>query len=64
MTICDIFDALTAGDRPYKAGMTPARAVQILHEEADKGRIETEAVLLFERQRVWEQALAHPTAAR
>lgn len=64
MTICDIFDALTAGDRPYKAGMTPTRAVQILHEEAGKGRIETEAVLLFERQRVWEQALAHPTAAR
>jgi HD-GYP domain-containing protein (c-di-GMP phosphodiesterase class II) len=64
MTICDIFDALTAGDRPYKAGMSPTRAVAILHEEADRGRIEREAVQLFERRRVWETALTKASAAR
>jgi HD-GYP domain-containing protein (c-di-GMP phosphodiesterase class II) len=64
MTICDIFDALTAGDRPYKAGMSPEQAIKILHEEAENGRIEVEGVRLFERQRVWEQAFAKPSAAR
>ena len=59
MTICDIYDALTAGDRPYKAGMTPERAMGILYEESDRGRIETEAVQLFERRRVWERAQQH-----
>lgn len=59
MTICDIYDALTAGDRPYKAGMTPQRAISILHEEAERGRIEGEAVRLFERRRVWERALSN-----
>jgi len=57
MTISDIFDALTAGDRPYKAGMAPARALRILHEEAERGHIEPEAVLLFERRKVWETVL-------
>jgi len=63
MTICDIFDALTAGDRPYKAGMTPERAMYILHDEANRGHVETEAVLLFERRRIWEQALLDTPAA-
>lgn len=57
MTICDIFDALTAGDRPYKAGMTPEQAMRILHEEADRGHVEAEAVHLFGRRRIWEDVL-------
>lgn len=63
MTICDIFDALTAGDRPYKAGMTPEHAIRILHEESDRGHIEVEAVRLFERRRIWVDALASTRAA-
>jgi response regulator RpfG family c-di-GMP phosphodiesterase len=63
MTVCDIFDALTAGDRPYKSGLSPERAMLILHEEASSGRIETEAVLLFERRRIWETAFKQETAA-
>lgn len=63
MTICDIFDALTAGDRPYKAGMAPERALSILHKEAERGKVETEAVRLFERRRIWEEALAGDQAA-
>jgi HD-GYP domain-containing protein (c-di-GMP phosphodiesterase class II) len=57
MTICDIFDALTAGDRPYKTGMSPSQALVILHEEASRGHVEPDAVLIFERRRVWESAL-------
>lgn len=53
MTIADIFDALTAGDRPYKPGMSPERAVGILREEAERGRIEGEAVELLARRQLW-----------
>jgi HD-GYP domain-containing protein (c-di-GMP phosphodiesterase class II) len=30
MTIADIFDALTASDRPYKPALPPERALDIL----------------------------------
>jgi HD domain len=30
MTICDIYDALTATDRPYRLAMTPEKALDIL----------------------------------
>ncbi len=60
MTIADIFDALTAGDRPYKAGMTPARAVDILRDEAARGRIQSEAVELFAQRRLWTCILPEP----
>jgi len=57
MTISDIFDALTAGDRPYKSGMGPRRALFILREEASKGRLDTDAVELFAAKRIWSTAL-------
>jgi HD-GYP domain-containing protein (c-di-GMP phosphodiesterase class II) len=53
MTIADIFDALTAGDRPYKPGMPPERAVEILREEGARGRVEVEAVELLARRQLW-----------
>jgi HD-GYP domain-containing protein (c-di-GMP phosphodiesterase class II) len=56
MTISDIYDALTAVDRPYRDSMTPESAVRILREEADQGKIHAEAVALFEAKRVWEAA--------
>ena len=30
LTICDIYDALTAGDRPYKKAMPPERALDLI----------------------------------
>jgi len=57
MTISDIFDALTAGDRPYKSGMGPRRALFILREEASKGRLDSEAVELFAAKKVWASVL-------
>ncbi|HJN76304.1 MAG TPA: HD domain-containing phosphohydrolase [Myxococcota bacterium] len=53
MTITDIFDALCAGDRPYKSAMTVDRAHAILKEEADMGHIEIPAVDLFFAQKLW-----------
>jgi HD-GYP domain-containing protein (c-di-GMP phosphodiesterase class II) len=54
MTIADIFDALTAGDRPYKGAMSNERAVMILRSEAQSGKLNTHAVELFAARRIWE----------
>ncbi len=53
MTVADIYDALTAGDRPYKAGMTPEAAIGILKEEAARGRVDGDVVALLAARRLW-----------
>ena len=40
MTISDIYDALTATDRPYKRAVSPDRALDILHSESKDGMID------------------------
>ncbi len=47
MTIADIFDALTANDRPYRKAATVERAVSILREEASMGKLDHGLVELF-----------------
>ncbi|MFV1984219.1 MAG: HD domain-containing phosphohydrolase [Thiohalomonadales bacterium] len=47
MTIADIYDALTAGDRPYKTGLSSIKALDILHEEAKNNKIDTELLRIF-----------------
>ena len=47
MTVCDIFDALTASDRPYKPAMPLERALDILRAEATRGIVDTHIVELF-----------------
>jgi HD-GYP domain-containing protein (c-di-GMP phosphodiesterase class II) len=47
MTISDIFDALTAADRPYKAAVVQARALDIMAEEVKVGQLDRELFRLF-----------------
>ncbi len=47
LTICDIFDALTAGDRPYKQALTVETALDILATEARAARIDAELLRVF-----------------
>ena len=47
MTISDIYDALTAGDRPYKKGLPEDRALDILAAEARAGKIDGELFQVF-----------------
>ena len=47
MTICDIYDALTATDRPYKKAAPDEVAFRILREEAHKGMLDRDIVELF-----------------
>jgi HD-GYP domain-containing protein (c-di-GMP phosphodiesterase class II) len=54
MIIADIYDALTAADRPYKRSLSFDLTLHILRDEATKGKINDDLVQLFEQQRVYE----------
>lgn len=47
MTIADIFDALTAWDRPYKKAVPVERALKILEFERNDGKIDADLFQLF-----------------
>jgi response regulator RpfG family c-di-GMP phosphodiesterase len=53
MTICDIYDALTAMDRPYKSAMSPDRALEILGDEARAGLIDGDILKVFINARIY-----------
>ncbi len=55
MTIADIFDALTARDRPYKKAMPIARALDILGFEVKDGHIDPDLVRTFTEAEVWKR---------
>lgn len=54
MTVCDIYDALTAADRPYKPAMPLERALDILKSEAQSGLLDAELVELFIASRCYQ----------
>jgi hypothetical protein len=57
MTVCDIFDALTASDRPYKRAMPVERALEILEWEANDGMLDKDVVALFTSSGVYQKVL-------
>ncbi len=57
MTVCDIFDALTASDRPYKRSMPVEQAIGILEREAAAGMLDPEVVRLFVQSEVYRSVL-------
>ncbi len=57
MTVCDIFDALTASDRPYKKAMPVERALEILRMEAERGQLDGDVVELFIESEVYRRVL-------
>jgi HD-GYP domain-containing protein (c-di-GMP phosphodiesterase class II) len=54
MTISDIYDALSAADRPYKAAVAPARALDIMADEVRSGQLDQELFRLFVEGKVFE----------
>jgi HD-GYP domain-containing protein (c-di-GMP phosphodiesterase class II) len=55
MTISDIFDALTAQDRPYKLAVPLSKSLNILNEEADDGNVDRILLDLFIEARIYER---------
>jgi len=57
MTVSDIFDALTASDRPYKRAVPIPKALDILGYEVRDGHVDGELVRIFTEARIWEAVI-------
>jgi len=56
MTVSDIYDALTASDRPYKRAVPTERALDILRMETNDGLLDGTLVNVFIDAKVYERA--------
>jgi HD-GYP domain-containing protein (c-di-GMP phosphodiesterase class II) len=56
MAISDIYDALTANDRPYKRAISTERALDILKMEVNDGLLDSPLVDLFIESKVYHRA--------
>ncbi len=63
MTIADIYDALTASDRPYKRALPHGIALGILEDEAKRGQVDGELFRLFREAEVPHRALGEAHGA-
>jgi hypothetical protein len=61
MTISDIYDALTARDRPYKKAIPVEKALDILASEVRRGLLDAELFTIFCDAKVWH--LVQPEAS-
>lgn len=57
ITVADMFDALTASDRPYKPAVTTDRALEILRSEAEEGRLDAEIVQVMTESKAYRVLL-------
>jgi HD-GYP domain-containing protein (c-di-GMP phosphodiesterase class II) len=62
LAVCDIFDALAAGDRPYKRAMSIEDALAELEREARDGLLDQALVRTFISARVYAGVTADPLA--
>ncbi|MDH5720070.1 MAG: GAF domain-containing protein [Spirochaetia bacterium] len=56
LSIADIFDALTALDRPYRKALNPERAIDILKEEVKDGHLDKDILDLFIESGIYRKA--------
>ncbi len=57
LTIADIFDALTASDRPYKSAVPVGRALGILEGEVKAGKCDGDLFRLFVEAEIYKRVL-------
>jgi HD-GYP domain-containing protein (c-di-GMP phosphodiesterase class II) len=53
LTICDIFDALTARDRPYKSAVPTEQALDLIAAECRSGHLDAGLFKVFTEARAW-----------
>ena len=63
VAIADIFDALTAADRPYRRAMSPEYALGVIRSEAAAGALDADLVEVFAAARPWEALAPEDQAA-
>lgn len=57
LMVCDVFDSLTASDRPHRRAWSVADALDHLRAEASKGTLDADVVALFVESRVYQKIL-------
>ena len=55
MTVSDIYDALTASDRPYKRAVPAQKALDILNAEVREKKLDPDLVKIFIEAKIWEK---------
>jgi response regulator RpfG family c-di-GMP phosphodiesterase len=59
MAVSDVYDALTAADRPYKAAVSVERSLEILEQEAKVNLLDTEVLRIFLEAKIYERTTGH-----
>jgi response regulator RpfG family c-di-GMP phosphodiesterase len=57
MAVADVYDALTAADRPYKAAVSVDRSLEILEQEAKVNLLDSEVLRIFIEARIFERTV-------
>jgi hypothetical protein len=57
MAVTDVYDALTAADRPYKAAVSVERSLEILEQEARVNLLDSEVLRIFLEAKIYERTL-------
>jgi HD-GYP domain-containing protein (c-di-GMP phosphodiesterase class II) len=55
IVIADIYDALTAADRPYKKAVPVQKTLQILTREAEQEKIDRDLIELIKKHKIYER---------
>ncbi len=56
LAVADVYDALSARDRPYKKALPPDAVRRILEEDAGRGKLDAELVRIFYAAECWRAA--------
>ncbi len=59
MAVADVYDALTAADRPYKAAVSVERSLEILAQEAKVNLLDADVLRIFLEARIFERTAGH-----
>jgi HD-GYP domain-containing protein (c-di-GMP phosphodiesterase class II) len=57
MAVSDVYDALTAADRPYKVAVSLDRSLQILEQEVKVNLLDGEVLRIFIEAKIFERTL-------
>ncbi len=57
MAVSDVYDALTAADRPYKAAVSVERSLEILEQEAKVNLLDAEVLRIFLEAKIYERTI-------